>query len=159
MGRHSEFTQESADAICDMLMDGQSLRAICLLKTMPDKGTVLRWLEAYPGFRVQYARAREIQADTLADEILLLSDKSRPGKKTTLKADGTKETVTGDMVERTRLQIDARKWYASKLAPKKYGDRQQIEHSGSITTKTEDLTDDQIAERLRQIEAARKSDA
>jgi hypothetical protein len=33
---------------------------------------------------------------------------------------------TGDMVERTRLQIDARKWLAAKLSPRKYGDKLEL---------------------------------
>ena len=47
-----------------------------------------------------------------------------------MKADGGEEITIGDAVDRTRLQIDARKWYASKLAPKKYGDKVQQEVSG-----------------------------
>jgi len=59
-----------------------------------------------------------------------LSDKSRVGKKTKTTPDGKVEVTTGDMVERTRLQIDARKWLLSKLRPEKYGDRIQQQISG-----------------------------
>lgn len=95
---------------------------------MPNVATVIRWLAnpEYAEFCAQYARAREAQADILADEIIDLADICRQGSKTTKKANGDIETVTGDMVERSRLQIDARKWYASKLAPKKYSDKLAI---------------------------------
>ncbi|MDE2458601.1 MAG: hypothetical protein KGL20_05130 [Rhodospirillales bacterium] len=149
-----------ADLVCDRLMGGESLRAICAEKSTPSRVTILKWLGDYPQFAAQYARAREIQADTLADEILVLADKSRTGKIVTDKADGTREVKTADMVERTRLQIDARKWFASKLAPKKYGDRTAIEHSGNIGTgNPEDLTDEQIAERLQRLSAMRNAGA
>ena len=37
-------------------------------------------------------------------------------------------------VQRSRLRVDARKWIASKLKPKKYGDYQKHEHTGSLVT-------------------------
>jgi hypothetical protein len=64
----------------------------------------------------------------MADEMIRLADVCREGVKTRRKvlADGTVEveTITADMVERAKLQLDARKWYLSKLAPKRYGDQQ-----------------------------------
>jgi hypothetical protein len=61
----------------------------------------------------------------MADQIREIADTCRMGTKTTIKATGT-EVTTGDMVDRSRLQIDARKWLASKLAPKKYGDKLEL---------------------------------
>lgn len=130
MGRPSSFTQEVADTICTRLMEGDSLRSICEDEDMPYQSVVYRWLQQIASFQEQYVRAREVQADTFADQIITLSDRSRIGIKTTIKADGSSETVEGDMVERTRLQIDARKWLASKMAPKKYGEKIQQEHTG-----------------------------
>jgi hypothetical protein len=99
---------------------------------MPNKMTVLRWLadERNELFRAQYARAREIQADTLAEEILDISNTPVMGTKSVSKATGI-EITEGDMIEHRRLQVDARKWYASKLAPKKYGDKVQQEVTGA----------------------------
>lgn len=119
MGRPSTFTQEIADVICDRIADGESLRAVCNTDDgMPSKGTVLRWLAESETFQVQYARAREEQADKYADEIIEIADE-----------DGTteKENVgvvyDSTAVARNRLRVDARKWVASKLKPKKYGDK------------------------------------
>jgi hypothetical protein len=50
-------------------------------------------------------------------------DDSPPCEGAKAKQVSQQTTITGDMVERTKIQIDARKWYASKLAPKKYGDK------------------------------------
>lgn len=95
---------------------------------MPTQSMVYRWLadDRHKKFREQYARARELQADTLADEILDIANTPQIGTKTVSKSTGL-EITEGDMIEHRRLQVDARKWYASKLAPKKYGERQQID--------------------------------
>ncbi len=129
MARPSKFTQKLADAICEQLVDGKSLRTICSTAKMPGRSTVVRWLAENEAFRNQYARARELQADTLADEILDIADKAVLGEK--LKKDGRGKVIerrTGDMVERSKLMIDARKWYAGKLQPKKYGERVALDH-------------------------------
>lgn len=102
---------------------------------MPNRATVFRWLATNNIFRDQYARAREAQADTLADEILNLADECRIGVKTIKKANGDEETVTGDMVDRTKVQIDARKWIAGKLRPKVYGEKVQQDISATVTTR------------------------
>ena len=129
VGRPSSYTPEKAAIICERLSDGESLRAICKDPNLPSIPSFFRWLEANPEFREQYVRARETQADVYAAEIVELSDNCRIGAKTeeTIGEDGktSVKTITADMIERSRLQIDARKWAASKLAPKKYGERLQ----------------------------------
>ncbi|MDZ5787770.1 terminase small subunit protein [Stenotrophomonas maltophilia] len=129
MARPSKYSQQLADAICDLLVDGKSLRTICSTAKMPSRSTVIRWLAENEAFRNQYARARELQADTLAEEILDIADKAVLGER--LKKDGkgkVLERQTGDMVERSRLRVDVRKWYAGKLQPKKYGERVALDH-------------------------------
>lgn len=128
------FTQELADFICEALANGESLRTICLPAEMPSVATVCRWLGEKPTFADQYARAREAQADTLADEILDISDNGVNDWIEKFGAEGqsTGWEYNGDAVQRSRLRVDSRKWYASKLAPKKYGDKIDIEHSGTV---------------------------
>ena len=128
MGRPSDFTQEAADAICERLMLGQSLRAICAEAEMPEQRTVYRWLNANEAFRQQYTRAREVQADTLADECLEIADDS---SRDTIKDDRGNDRMDAEWVARSRLRVDARKWMASKLAPKKYGDKVTTEVTGA----------------------------
>jgi hypothetical protein len=144
-GRPSEFSQETADAICERLADGQSLRSICLADDMPSKTTVFKWLAARPDFADQYARAREEQAETLADEIISIADDGTNDFTTKVSGDGsTSQSVNAEHIQRSRLRVEARKWVASKLKPKKYGDKVEqtlvgadggpiaIEHSGAI---------------------------
>lgn len=130
MGRPSAYSGDIAAIICERIADGNSLRTICAEDGMPNKATVLRWISSNDAFRDQYARAREAQADALFDEILAIADAPRIGEKIKIDKDGNKEITRGDMIEHRRLQVDTRKWMASKLLPKKYGDKQQLEHSG-----------------------------
>lgn len=125
MGRPSDYTDAIADAICEALADGQSLRSICLGEDMPNRATVFRWLANNEVFRDQYARARDVQAEALADEILDIADdgsndwmERRDDQGGNI---GWKEN--GEAMARSKLRVDARKWVAAKLLPKKYGDK------------------------------------
>jgi hypothetical protein len=124
-GRPSEFTPELADLICARLADGQSLRAICRADEMPDKSTVFRWLRSNLEFRDQYTRAKEESADALTDEMLEISDDATNDWMERHNEDGSNIgwQVNGEHIQRSRLRIETRKWLASKLKPKKYGDK------------------------------------
>lgn len=141
MGRPSDYSQEIALIICDRLSDGESLRSICRDESMPLKITVLRWLAARPEFVTQYARAREDQADTYADEITEIADDGK--RDYVVGSDGV--VVDHDHIARSRLRVDARKWIAAKLKPRKYGERLNTEHTGldggPIIIKAEPLDD------------------
>ncbi|MCZ4321442.1 hypothetical protein O4H56_05250 [Pseudomonas anguilliseptica] len=102
--------------------------------------TVLRWLgdDAMAAFRMQYACAREAQADLLAEQILDIADEEctmvRADKHGSNDDDGeghTEVVFDSTAVARNRLRVDARKWLASKMAPKKYGDKLQTELTGA----------------------------
>lgn len=133
-GRPTLYTPEIAAEICTQLACGKSLREVCKDPKLPAESTVRGWVmddaTGDPqGFSAQYARARNIGLDTLADQIIEIADTPQMGQKTKTKGKGKDaevETTIGDMVERARLQVEARKWYLSKLAPKKYGDKLEI---------------------------------
>lgn len=135
-GRPSKYSQQIADQICNRLAAGESLRGICRDDELPDAGTVFRWLscqdEAFATFREQYARAREIQADALVDEILEISDDGTNDWMERQDEDGENSgwRINGEHIQRSRLRVDSRKWFASKVLPKKYGDKVQQEISG-----------------------------
>ena len=124
------YSHKLATTICRKIANGDSLRKICRSKNMPHKGTVFEWAcgateEAREdGFPEMYRRARELQADSFADEIVQIADSAKNPKK-------------------ARVQIDARKWAAGKQRPKVYGDKINMEHSGGIT-----LTHEQALEEL-----------
>lgn len=145
MGRPSSFTPEVAAEICERLANGESLRGICAGEDMPGMSTVFRWLGENETFREQYARAREAQADTLADEIVHIADTPMEGATVTSKEWGD-EVKRGDMIEHRKLRVDARKWFAAKLAPKKYGDKQQVDLNAKMAIS--DMTEDEMRAEL-----------
>lgn len=128
-GRPTLLTYPMVNKICARLAEGESLRTICAEKDMPNKATVMRWLAANTEFRDQYARAREVQADFWAEQIIEISDTPLEGTRTEDGKDGIK-TVREDMLGHRRLQVDTRKWLMARMAPKKYGDRLTQEVSG-----------------------------
>ena len=125
LGRPSSFTQDVADRICEGLAEGYSLRRICMDKGMPNAGTVCRWLASNESFREQYARAREAQAETLFDEMLDIADDGRNDKYTD---DNGNERTDHDVIARSKLRVETRKWMAGKLKPKVYGDKIDLNH-------------------------------
>ena len=125
------YTQKIADTICLRLAHGETLRAICRSDGMPDESTVRQWvLDDRNNFAPQYARARDFGLDSLSDEIIEIANTPVEGEKTKITDDG-EEIMRGDMIDHRRLQVDARKWYLSKLAPKRYGDKITQEHTGA----------------------------
>ncbi len=129
-GRPSSFSDDVADDICERIADGESLRSICAADGMPNKATVFRWLRGNEAFRDQYVRAKEAQAEALADEIVDIADDGHNDWMKRRYGEDERWVENGEAIQRSRLRVDARKWVASKLLPKKYGDRQMLEHSG-----------------------------
>ena len=126
------FSQELADEICQWLIDGKSLKSFCAQPEKPSAVTVCKWLSDPDkvAFLNQYARARELQADALADETLDIADDGSNDWMRDKDPENEGYKLNGEHVQRSRLRIDQRKWYASKLAPKKYGDKTSHEHTG-----------------------------
>ena len=137
MARPTDYSDELAAKICERLADGESLKSICSAEDMPSKSSVYLWLTNKPGFLDMYTRAREDQADTLADEIIdIADDASRDTILRPVGEDGeTIEVQNPEWINRSRLRVDARKWVAAKLKPKKYGDK--ADHNVNVAGKLE----------------------
>jgi len=130
MGRISSYTPELAAKICERLAAGESLKTICSDDDMPSEATVRGWvIDDKEGFAAPYCRARDVGLDCLADATIAIADTPVEGTKTVEKPLGD-EVTRGDMIEHRRLQVDTRKWYLAKLAPKRYGERLAHEISG-----------------------------
>lgn len=129
-GRPTKHTPAIAAKVCLALSKCGSLRRACEGTGMPAESTVREWvLDDREGFAAQYARAHDLGVDAMADDLLEIADTTQVGVKTTKKPSGT-ETTRGDMIEHRRLRVDTRKWYLSKIAPKKYGDRVAMQQLG-----------------------------
>jgi hypothetical protein len=116
--RPTEYTAEIGLAICDRLVDGEGLRAICGDPAMPDRATVERWLARYEEFRKEYASAREEQADDLFDQVLEIIDDVSADWVEKVREDG-RVVIVADRANLARsiLRCDVREWVAARLEP------------------------------------------
>lgn len=130
VGRPSKYTKVLADEIYNKLAEGKSLRTICLSESMPDKATIFRWLKTNKQFRDQYAHAKEASAVAMAEEILDIADDGTNDWMTIGRGDSEREVENREVVNRSKLRVDARKWLLSKLVPKKYGDKLDMTTDG-----------------------------
>jgi hypothetical protein len=91
---------------------------------MPCIATVFSWFRTYPEFLAQYERAKAESADALVEEMLDIADNGTNDWMEIHDKDGecVGYKVNGEHVQRSRLRVDARKWIAGKLKPKKYGE-------------------------------------
>jgi hypothetical protein len=111
-----------------------SLRKACKEADVTEASRVLELCKVDESFAAQYARARETGYQMLADELIDISNTPKAGVKTKTNEKGETETTEGDMIEHRRLQVDTRKWMLSKMLPKIYGDRLDLNHSGTVST-------------------------
>lgn len=109
-----ELTDDLVNRILDGIMDGMSVRQICSADDMPHHITVQRWIAGNPEFASKCARAREIQADNIFEDMQEVADSGNP-----------------DDVQRAKLRVSTMQWRAAKLAPKKYGERVVNENVGA----------------------------
>lgn len=121
---------EIALEVCESVeVTPRGLEHICKEHGKITARTFHRWLERSEELRQRYARAKEMQADLIAFQVLEIADTPVVGVRTKTTLTGT-EVTEGDMIEHRRLQVDARKWAAGKLSPKKYGDKVDLTSGG-----------------------------
>ncbi|WP_238400326.1 hypothetical protein [Legionella bononiensis] len=132
VGRPTRYTDKLAKEICDKIASSsKGTKKLCLEHPhWPCQDTLFTWLRTYPEFSEQYAQAKICQIELLIDEILEISD------------DTTQDQYVNELgtlvpnppaINRARLKIETRKWLASKLVPKVYGNKIDIESDGSIS--------------------------
>ena len=138
-GRPCEFSPTIAARICEEIAEGKSLVKVCAAEGMPSRNTVYQWMDREEpeckAFRDSYTRAVEARAEKLAEEIISIADDDSDdyGYKESEDKDGkgAKPFIDQDNIQRAKLRVDARKWTASKLFPRKYGDKVQQEVTGA----------------------------
>ena len=108
MGRPTGYNTEIAERICKEIAEGKPVFAICQEDWCPSEFTVYRWLREYEEFSQSYTHARELQQERFAAEVVMIAD-----------------TEKDPAIARNRM--DARKWYAGKVSPKKWGDKVEID--------------------------------
>ncbi len=129
IGRPSLFTPATAERICTLIATTNRGLGYILKNNddLPDVRSVLRWLDSNEEFCRSYLRARELQADLIFDECLEIADETANDA---ARGDNGKETQHAtEQVARSKLRVDTRLRMAGKLAPKKYGDRIEVDQT------------------------------
>ncbi len=155
VGRPSKYTPELCERLCELIATtDRGLRSICK-ELEVNTSTVIRWLqdETKPEFRTQYARAREDQADFLAEQIIEIADDGTNDFMTITKGDQEYTVENKEWTSRSKLRVEARKWIASKLKPKKYGDKLDITSKDNPINNNIVLTPEKTAELKKQLDS------
>ncbi len=124
VGRPTLYSKELADLVCERVSTCTfGLARMCQLHDdLPDKTTINLWRYKHPEFSIQYAQAKLKQADLMAEELLEIADDGSNDWMESFGEDGEIGwKLNSEHVQRSRLRIDTRKWLASKLLPKQYG--------------------------------------
>ena len=154
-GRPTDYNEEITAIMCERVAAGESVRDITSDPDMPCMTSFFRWLNKYEAFREQYAIAKELGAEALFADILSIADDGRNDWMEKLDKQGEAYGwgVNGEAIARSRLRVDSRKWYLSKVLPKVYGDKQQIETTHTFSQ----MTDDEVNNRIKALENELKS--
>ncbi len=136
MAYSAEQKEDLFKAIFESIENGNSLRK-ALIENKLSSSTFFIWLEEDEIKSKQYARATELRAEALLDEMMDIVDESDRDIIPMELSDGVfVEKVNHEAIQRSRLRYDARKWLISKLNPKKYGDKSEVD----VTSKGEKIT-------------------
>ena len=121
--------------ICEYIEQGKSLRSILKSFDMPSSRTFYTWLDENEEKVKQYARATEIRAENIFEDMLEIADDGTNDYMTITKGDIEYNVEDKEVTNRSRLRLDTRKWMLSKMQPKKYGEKltQDIALTGDIS--------------------------
>lgn len=126
-----EEIENAFNIIMDQIKEGRSLNSVLNDKTlgvkMPCDNTFDKWCADDEEKMTHYMRAREARADKIFEEILIIADKQDSD---VVKNEDGEDVVNHNVIQRSRLQIDARKWMIGKMQPKKYGDSLDLTSGG-----------------------------
>lgn len=121
------FSQAVADTICERLSNGESLISICGDKGFPSRPTIIEWTKRDPEFGLQYARAREHQAEYFVDELTLIADDGRNDFMMKARERGDDFIdVNREHLERSKTRIATRQWVIERILSNKYGPKPQV---------------------------------
>ena len=133
MGRPSKRTQEVVDHILQGISEGKTLTSLCADPDMPNRSTFIDWVNGDRELSQRFAHAREAGYDVIAEECLKIADFS--ALDTLISEKTGNPQADSEWIARSRLRVDTRLKLLAKRYPKKYGDKLDLEHSGSSDMK------------------------
>lgn len=132
--------QECVDLVCAAISSSdKGLKRVCDAfrvedPSFPPARTLRDWIANDNEFATRYARAKELQADHIFEQIIEIADDDTDDELFVGGDDesgaGAKRVQNSEFIARSKLKVDARKWVVSKLVPKKYGDKVVQEVTG-----------------------------
>lgn len=128
MARKTIKSAALCERILDAIAEGKSLRESCDKENLAP-GNWINWINSDKQLLEQYTHAREVRAELLFEEIIEIADES---SNDTLVDDSGNEKANSEWIARSRLRVDARKWALSKMLPKKYGDKLEVDNKGEV---------------------------
>lgn len=132
LGRPSKYTPELGLKFCERIASGKSLRTVCKDKDMPSPATIFLWMSQNEDFLKHYARACEERAEAYVEEMFDIADDGRNDfmEDEYMKGKTPGYQLNGENIQRSKLRVDTRKWYVSKIKPKKYGEKLDVTSEG-----------------------------
>jgi len=129
------YSQALVDEICARLSVGEPLAVICRDPHMPSDRAVRYWVERMPAVASAIACAREAGHDSIAADCLSIADDARNDWMERQAADGDEKAAqfNAEHVQRSKLRIETRLKLLAKWDPKRWGERQHVEHSGKMS--------------------------
>lgn len=146
-GRPSIYSEAVAEEILTRMMRGESLRQICRDDHLPNRATIYEWLAnvEHKSFADRYARAREVRADEIFDEMEEIADDGSNDFMLRKQGDDDVEVVNHEHIQRSKLRIDTRKWQLAKMLPNRYGEKVETTIKGDKDAPL--VVDDRVAAR------------
>lgn len=119
-GRPTTYTPELAAYVCEIIATHpHGLKKLAkMYEKFPYHDTIYGWMYRQPNFTSQYLEAKRLQASVLADSML-----DMPDEIPTMQDQYGHERIDAGILGRAKLEYEIKKWHASKLAPKVYGDK------------------------------------
>ena len=119
VGRPTAYSDEVVEEICRRIAGGDGTLELEAADDLPCLQSIYNWLDEHEDFRRRWTAACEHRAHRLADELLAIADDASGDFMPARDGKGVVANLQG--IRRAKLMIDARKWRAAKLAPRKYG--------------------------------------
>lgn len=148
-GRHSEYTPEMGDRICELVATDTSCLDEILEKNqdLPCSATIYKWRLNHFDFAEKYLQAMHCRGNLYAEETIKIARE----RVTYIDGEGNTRIDAGDVAWR-KMNVNLRQWHASKLAPKTYGDKQVVE---TVTSENEELKSELVALRAKLAEQSK----
>jgi hypothetical protein len=180
-GRPSDYSPEIADAICELIIKGYSVRKIGELEPMPCEDTIYTWLSKHSDFSEKYTEAVQHRTNKYLEECVDLSDNMPDGimfigldgrlferlevlqltPKERAEAGLNPIGLTTELINKRKLQIETRMKAAARMHPRKYGEKitQTLEGGDKPISHTVDVSNlpDELVSGVTNLLASLKS--